>query len=543
MNVDYIGRASEAYSYPLLIKQLWNSTLVHSPDQEVVYGEDIRFTYVEVRRRVGRLASALASLGVVPGDTVAVMDWDSHRYFECYSAVPMMGSVLQTVNIRMSPEQILYTLDHSKPKVLVINSDFLDIYDEISAKLDFVDKIVWVSDDGVPCPTDSRVCGEYEALLEKSGDDYQFPDFDEDTIATRFYTTGTTGNPKGVYFSHRQLVLHSLSMMAALGSSPRGQNFHSGDVYMPITPMFHVHAWGIPYVALLLGVKQVYPGRYIPSRLLNLIKKEGVTFSHCVPTILQMLLNECDEKDSLTGWKVIIGGSALSEGLAREALSKGVDVFGGYGMSETCPLLTLSQLRSSLGELTLDEEVQYRCKAGVPAPLVDMRTVDTSMNDVVGEVSGEVVVRTPWLTQGYMGNEQASEALWSGGYLHTQDIGVLSRGYLKITDRLKDVIKTGGEWVSSLEIEDLLSTHASVAEAAVIGLPDEKWGERPLALVVARGSSVASEEELKRHLAIYVENGQISRYAIPDKILFVELIEKTSVGKIDKKLLRAKYGS
>lgn len=536
--------APNAYAYPLLIKQLWHAPLQHSPEQQIVYRGDFRLSYRELRERVERLAGALASLGIRHGDTVAIMDWDSHRYLEGFFAVPMMGAVLQTVNVRLSPEQILYTLNHARPKVLLLNSEFAPIFAEIRDKLESVECVVWISDGAEVAPAEFECVDDYESMLAAAAPGYDFPDFDENTRATTFYTTGTTGLPKGVFFSHRQLVLHTLAGMAALASPADGQRFHTGDVYMPITPMFHVHAWGVPYIALAMGVKQVYPGRYMPDQLLDLIASEGVTFSHCVPTILQMVLGAATAKGvDLNGWKVVIGGSALPDGLARAARDLGVDVFGGYGMSETCPLMSIAQLRPSLGPLDPEEEVHFRCKAGVPVPLVELRTVDELLRDVPqdGASTGEVVVRAPWLTQGYLGNPSASEELWAGGYLHTQDIGYFERGYLKVTDRIKDVIKTGGEWVSSLEIEDLLSRHPAVAEAAVIGIQDDKWGERPMALVVLKTDTQADEGALKEHLTEFSDRGVISRYAVPDRVLFVSAIDKTSVGKVNKKALRDQY--
>jgi fatty-acyl-CoA synthase len=534
--------APEAYAYPLLIKQLWHAPLAWAPEQEIVC-DDRRFTYRQLRERVGRLASALTRLGVGHGDTVAVMDWDSNRYLECFYAVPMMGAVLQTVNVRLSPEQILYTLNHAGASVVLVNSDFLPLINELLPKLETARTFVWISDSGAPAPKVFKA--EYESLLEKSAPDFAFPDFDENTRATTFYTTGTTGLPKGVFFSHRQLVLHTLSGMAALASPASGQRFHRGDVYMPITPMFHVHAWGIPYMALQLGVKQVYPGRYLPEKLAKLIAREGVTFSHCVPTILQMMLCCPEAQDmDLSRWKVIIGGSALPEGLAAAARARGVDLFGGYGMSETCPMLALAQLNPSLGELSPDRELHFRCKAGAPVPLVELRTVDAQMNDVPldGTSTGEVVVRAPWLTQGYLARPEASEELWKGGYLHTQDIGYFEGGYLKVTDRIKDVIKTGGEWVSSVEIENLISRHAAVAECAVIGVKDDKWGERPLALIVLKPGESVAEDQIKEHLATYAAQGLISRYAVPGRVLTVGAIARTSVGKVNKVALREEYG-
>jgi fatty-acyl-CoA synthase len=315
---------------------------------------------------------------------------------------------------------------------------------------------------------------------------------------------------------------------------------------MPITPMFHVHAWGFPYVATLLGVKQVYPGRYEPGRLLRLIADEGVTFSHCVPTILHMLLSDtlASEVD-LSRWKVVIGGSALPEALAQRALDLGIDIFGGYGMSETCPVLTLAQLRPTDDERSAEKLLARRCKAGRPVPLVGLRVVDTDGCDQPrdGDSSGEVVVRAPWLTQGYLDDPELSEALWQDGYLHTGDIGhVDENGYLKVTDRLKDVIKSGGEWISSLQLEDLALAHPKVSEAAAIGIADERWGERPLVLVVANSKGL----DLARVVALFEQaaaRGEIASWAVPEQIELVEAIPKTSVGKIDKKALRGQYGS
>jgi fatty-acyl-CoA synthase len=448
-----IERTPAAYGYPLLIKNLLGNPVRQFPDQEIVYGDCKRQTYRDLGERVGRLASGLARLGVKPGDTVAVMDWDSHRYLECFFAVPMMGAVLHTVNIRLSPEQILYTINHAEDDVILVNTEFLPILETIRDRIEPVKKLVLLNDaDQIPA-TPLDISTEYETLLAASDPDYNFPDFSEDTRATTFYTTGTTGLPKGVYFSHRQLVLHTFGTLAAVAGTGQGR-FNRDDVYLPITPMFHVHAWGVPYVATTLGVKQVYPGRYVPDHLLRLIQRENVTFSHCVPTILQMLLAcpTVDEVD-LSRWKVIIGGAALPRALAKQARDRGVDILTGYGMSETCPLLTLAHLKPHMLDWDEERQLEIRCKTGLPLPLVELRVVDDEMNDLPhdGKTPGEVVVRAPWLTQGYLKDPRNSEALWRGGYLHTGDIGVIdAEGYLKITDRLKDVIKTGGEWISSL---------------------------------------------------------------------------------------------
>ena len=543
-----IQSAKSAYQYPLIFKQLWHTPRVQAPDQEVVYRDLRRFTYLQIRERIGRLASALSKAGVVPGDTVGVLDWDSHRFLEAFFAIPMMGAVLQTVNVRLSPEQIAYTIDHAGASTLLVNDEFVGLLEGIRSRLPKVKRLIVMSDRSAPQTGSLSFVSEYEGLLAAASPDYDFPDFDENTQATTFYTTGTTGQPKGVYYSHRQLVLHSICGLALFGMAGQHGRFSRDDVYMPITPMFHVHAWGFPWSATLAGVKQVYPGRYEPAMLVRLIKSEGVTFTHGVPTILQMLLDAAAAANAdLEGLKMVIGGSALPKALAKRALAAGIDIFAGYGMSETGPLAAVSHVRSKDLTGDPDGEVEFRAKAGIAGPLVDLRIVDPDMNSVPhdGKSAGEIVLRAPWLTQGYFNNPEGSEQLWAGGYLHTSDIAVVDpNGYVHITDRIKDVIKTGGEWVSSLQIEDLISQCAGVAEVAVIGVKDDRWGERPLALVVKRPSDAngVSDAVIKNHLKTFADQGIISKYGIPEKILFIDSIPKTSVGKINKKELRERYG-
>lgn len=524
-----------AYTYPLLIKQLLHTPLANAPEQEIVYREIERYDYRTLFSRINRLGSS-----VQPGQTIAVMDWDSHRYLECFFAIPMQGAVLQTVNVRLSPEQIAYTLNHARADVLLVHEDFLPLLESFRERLETVSRFVLLSD-RASSDCQPPFATDYETLLAGGDADYQFPDFDENTRATTFYTTGTTGLPKGVHFSHRQLVLHTLASAAAFGTASVQGRFGQDDVYMPITPMFHVHAWGFPYVATMLGVKQVYPGRYQPDALLRLIALEGVTFSHCVPTILHLLLASplADEVD-LSRWKVVIGGSALSKGLAQAALDRGVDVYAGYGMSETCPILSLGLLAPG-DVLDSDTALDRRIRAGRAIPLVEMRVVDESGVEVPrdGMTAGEVVVRAPWLTQSYLHDEAASAALWSGGYLHTGDIGTRdATGMLNITDRLKDVIKCSGEWLSSLELESLISEHQAVSEVAVIGVLDDKWGECPCALVVLKPGFDASACELREPVNLRVAEGRLSRYARLLQIRFVTSLPRTSVGKLDKKTMR-----
>ncbi len=542
-----IVKTPAAYEYPLLIKQLLHTPMVYAPDQEIVYRDKMRYTYRDLRNRINRLASALESLGVGPGDTVAVLDWDSHRYLECFFAVPMMGAILHTVNIRLSPDQILFTMNHAEDKAVLVHEDFLPVIEGLLPQLPTVNTYVLLKEGDEKPSSSVPIAAEYEEMLAAASDSYDFPEFDENAQATTFYTTGTTGDPKGVYYSHRQLVLHTLGMAISVASYTAPGRFQSGDIYMPITPMFHVHAWGVPFVATLLGAKHVYPGRYEPAMLLKLLVTEKVTFSHCVPTILHMILTAPAAKDvDLRGWKVIIGGSALPRGLAKLAMDRGIEIYTGYGMSETCPLLTLATLKPEMTKWDTEKQLDIRTKTGLPVPLVDLRVQDVVSGKEVpkdGRTPGEIVVRTPWLTQGYFKEPGKSEELWEGGWLHTGDIAnVDASGYIQITDRLKDVIKTGGEWISSLYLESLISQHDAVSEVAVVGVPDEKWGERPLAMVVAKADFKESlaPTDLRAFLEKYVADGSISKWGIPDNFIMVDQIPKTSVGKLDKKVIKKK---
>ncbi len=547
MPIRKIERTPSAYAYPLLIKNMLRMPMIYAPKQEIVYRDKIRYDYLTLNRRVSQLANMLEQAGVTSGNTVAVMDWDSHRYLECFFAVPMMGAVLHTVNIRLSPEQLIYTINHAEDDIILLNSDFLPVIESIRDQLKTVKKFILLTDMETPPASAIELAGEYENLLSQSSPEYDFPDFDEDAMATMFYTTGTTGMPKGVYYSHRQLVLHTYGLMSAVCIYKSQINLNSTDVYMPLTPMFHVHAWGIPYLCTMIGLKQVYPGKYEPPVLLKLITTENVTFSHCVPTIIHMLVTSpAIRQFDLSKWKVVIGGSALPKGLCKTALSFGIGLTAAYGMSETCPILSAANMKPFMLDWDEDRQIEIRCKTGLPLPLVHLEIVDTDGIPVPhdGKSTGEVVTRAPWLTQGYLKDPERSEQLWENGWLHTGDIGNIDpEGYLQITDRVKDVIKTGGEWISSLELEDIISQHHAVSEAAVIGVPDEKWGERPMALVVLKEEykGKITEEELRDFFKKYVDNGSIPKYGIPGKISIVDAIAKTSVGKINKKELRVHY--
>ncbi len=537
----------EPYQYPLIIKKLLKTPLINSPEREIVYADKHRYNYMALNKRIHRLANSLNQIGAQAGDVVAVFDYDCHRYLECFFAIPMMGAVLQTVNWRLSTDQILYTLNHAEAKVVIINADFLPILEEIWQKLETVKALVVITEDGQTPNTNLKITADHELMLESVSDSYLFPDLDENTKATTFYTTGTTGNPKGVHFTHRQLVLHTLGVAVQTGCYHTLCRFRSNDVYMPMTPMFHVHAWGFPYIATLLGTKQIYPGQYEPEKLLRLIHEEKVTFSHCVPTILQMLFNCPAIKEvDLSNWKVTIGGSQLPKGLARQARGLGVEIHAGYGMSETGPVMTNATPKEDMLNWPEDKLLDIIIKTGKPLPLAEVEVVDADGNILPhdGVSTGEVVMRSPWLTQSYFKAADKSRELWRNGWLHSGDVGYIEEsGYLQITDRIKDVIKSGGEWVSSLDLENMMSQHEAVLESAAIGVPDEKWGERPMMVITLKPEyeGKITEDDLKQFMLKFAEKGSLPKYGVPDRYVFVDAIPKTSVGKLDKKVLRKTY--
>jgi fatty-acyl-CoA synthase len=529
MPLRFPPRSGETHAAPLTIRHLLDGSALSTASQEIVYRDQQRLTYTDLRDRIGRLAGMLSELGAEQGTTVAVLDWDSHRYLEAYFAVPSMGAVLQTANIRLSPEQLLYTLGHAGAEILLVHRDFLPLVEQMRASLPRVRAVVALMD-GSEEPLPAWCVGEYEELLRTAKPQTTFEDLDENALATTFYTSGTTGLPKAVCFTHRQLVLHTLALSVALASA-EGAGLRRGDVYMPLTPMFHVHAWGMPYVATMLGLKQVYPGRYEADRILAMREQEGVSFSHCVPTVLQMLLGAVPGR-RLDGWHLVIGGSLMTRELFEAATYAGAIVTAGYGMSETGPVVAIARPG-------LDRYDAIR--SGTPVPLVSAKIVGPDMEDLAAddEALGELVVRSPWLTPCYPGDETASEHLWRGGWLHTQDIAtVRADGSIQIRDRIKDVIKTGGEWISSLTLEDLIVARLDVAEVAVIGIPDPRWQERPLAVIVPAPGSAPTLEDIRSTLADAIASGKISRFSQVDTILCVAELPRTSVGKIDKKAVR-----
>jgi fatty-acyl-CoA synthase len=548
MKIKKIEAAANAYKYPLLIKRILADSLKYEPTHEIHYRDVFKMDYYELNKRVRRMANVLEKLNIDGGQTIGFMDYDSHRFLEGFFAIPMTGNVLHTVNWRLSEEQILYTINHAEDTLLIIHEDFLPVLNNIWDKITTVEKIIICKDELTNSPITNNqfpIVGEYEDLLKNESDTYDFPDFDEDAVATTFYTTGTTGNPKGVFFSHRQLVLHTLANAAMYGGALDKcfANFNSSVVFLGLTPFFHVHGWGFPYYATMIGAKQVYAGRFTIDTFVDLFQKHKPTLTTGVPSILQMFLSSPLTADfDFSKMKMLIGGSVLSASLAKQALERGIDILSGYGMSESAPMLCASYLNSENARtMDIDTQAKYRTIAGLPAFMVETKLVDAHGNDVPndGESIGEIVTRAPWLTAGYYKEPEQSDALWKDGWMHTGDVATIdANGYVTISDRIKDVIKTGGEWVSSVDIERLISQHEAVYEVAVIGLPDEKWGERPHAMIALIDGANVSDNDIKAFLVSFIASGTINKWAIPSKIVFEKSLPKTSVGKIDKKQIR-----
>ncbi len=547
MKIKKIEPAKNAYQSPLLIKNLFDYCTTLNPENEIVYRDVSRYNYHEFKKRVNKYANMLKNLGIEGGETIAVMDYDSHRYLEAYFAVPMTGNILHMINWRLSSEQIHYTINHAEDLVIIAHADFLPVLEHFAGSMPSLKYLIICKDDDSQVFSETlQIHGEYEDLMSQVSDKYEFEDFDEDAVATTFYSTGTTGDPKGVFFTHRQLVLHTYNLAATLGfSGSIACRMSANDVYLPLTPMFHVHAWGFPFLATAYSLKQVYVGKFTPDVFIDLFKKEKPTFSHCVPTILQMILdNHSSDQLDLHNWKVVIGGAPMTKKLAKHALEKGVDVVVGYGMSETCPIIALTHIAPKYKNTDLEIQAEMRIRTGIRPLMVDIKIINDEGKIIEpnDKEQGEITVRAPWLTQGYYREIKRGQELWESGYLHTSDIATInSDNSMRITDRIKDVIKSGGEWISSVQLEDIINSHEAVSEVAVVGIPDEKWSERPLAMIVLKPNKTVTAEELKKYLNKFAESEVISKWAVPQTIEFVTEIPKTSVGKINKKLIRTLY--
>lgn len=491
-------------------------------------------TYKQLGERTRRLSSALKKLGIKEGERIGTLAWNHHRHVEAYFAIPGIASVLHTINIRLSPQHISYIIQHAEDRILLIDEDLVPLVEKIQSELSTVQAYIIMTDkDGLPNTTLEPVY-HYEKLLEEGDPNFQFvKDIDENTPAGMCYTSATTGNPKGVVYTHRSTVLHCMALgladTAALSES---------DAAMAIVPMFHVNAWGLPFAATWFGSKQVLPGpMFTPKILLEMIQSEKVTLAAGVPTIwlgvLQELENNSYDLSSIT--RILCGGAAAPKSVIKAFEQKhNVPFIHAYGMTETSPLVTLARLKSYETELSYEEQLEIRSKQGYLVPGVEMKVVGTN-----GEVKwdstemGELCLRAPWIAASYYNDERTVEG-FHDGWLYTGDVVTVDEeGCVKIVDRTKDVIKSGGEWISSVDLENALMAHDAIFEAAVVAVPHPQWQERPVACVVQKKNSTVTKEEIYEFL-----KPQFAKWWLPDDIVFMEEIPKTSVGKFLKQALR-----
>ena len=493
-----------------------------------------RISFKEYVKRTHRLADALTKLGMTRGTKVGTFGWNHHRHLEAYFAIPCSGAILHTINIRLAPEHIIFIINHAEDDILLIDGDLFPLIEPALGYLKTVKHIIVMSDDeNTPASSFPNV-HSYEQLLQGADENYEFPtDLDENMQAGMCYTSATTGMPKGVIYTHRSIVLHSLALGLA-----ESFGLKESDIAMPIVPMFHVNAWGFPFAALNFGANIVLPGPMMtPSLILDFIEQEKITITAGVPTIwLGVLAEQEKQPRDLSSIRLIIsGGSASPKGLIQSYIQKlGINYVNAYGMTETSPLVSMSRPTTEMSAYSDDELLDLRVTQGLTVSLIDTEVVNE--NGPVpwdGETMGELRIRGPWIASEYYKDERTNEA-FRDGWLYTGDIAVLTKeGYIKITDRTKDLIKSGGEWISSVDLENALMSHPAIFEAAVIAVPHPKWQERPLACVVLKEGATASKEELIASL----EN-DFAKWWLPDDVVFLKEIPKTSVGKFLKAKLR-----
>lgn len=513
-----------------------------------------RHSFADFYARSRALAAALLALGLRKGDRVATLCWNHHAHLECYFGIPAAGGVTHTLNLRLAPDEIGWIAQHAQDRFLIVDDILLPLYCQFASAYRFervivfpfsgacVDASAWrIEPVGEGAAADQFI-DDYEALLAgaagSAASKFNYVPHGENDPVAMCYTSGTTGRPKGVVYSHRSTVLHSL-----VGALPDCWSLRATDVVLPVTPMFHVNSWGVPYGAAMLGAKLVFPGPHLhPDDLLDLIAAEAPTLALGVPTIWLGLLQALEAQPGRwklpAGMRSLVGGSAVPEALIRRFAAQGVTISHGWGMTEMSPLGTVFCHKPELVGLDESEWFARRALAGVPVPLVDLRlAADDGVVPWDGESVGEIQVRGPFITAQYHETEPQPDKFTADGWLRTGDVGAMDpHGYLRIADRTKDLIKSGGEWISSVDLENRLMAHPAVAEAAVIAIPHPRWAERPLACVVLRPGMQASRDEL---LAFVAE--RFAKWQLPDAIEFVEAIPRTSTGKFWKARLRETY--
>ncbi|QEC49335.1 long-chain fatty acid--CoA ligase [Baekduia soli] len=498
-----------------------------------------RTTYGEWAQRTRRLAGALDVLGVSADGRVGTFGWNTARHLELYFAAPCSGRVLHTLNIRLFAEQVTYIANHAEDEVVFVDRSLVGQLWPLVDTFTTVRHVVVMDDgSGDPVPDDPRIV-DYEELLAGAEPVAGFTVSDEDRAAAMCYTSGTTGNPKGVVYTHRSMTLHAIGTMLADTFA-----ISEADTILPVVPMFHANAWGLAHAAVMAGASLVLPGPDLsPGAIAGLMEAERVTLAAGVPTIWMGVLDELDGRDLSALTRIVCGGSAVPRALSeayRERL--GNPILQAWGMTETSPIGTVARVKSTLADRPQDELAGLRATAGLPAPLVRCRIVEPGADAELpwdGEAQGELQATGPWVAAGYYDDERSPASFTEDGWLRTGDVAVISpEGYVRLVDRTKDVIKSGGEWISSVELENEIMGHPAVAEAAVIAVPDEKWGERPLACVVLAPGASLTADELREHLA-----ARVARWWLPERVEFIDEVPKTSVGKFSKKDLRARFAA
>ncbi|WP_404323639.1 long-chain fatty acid--CoA ligase [Cytobacillus firmus] len=524
---------------PLTMTQMIRRAEKYFPKKTVVSrtaGGIQRLTYKEIAERTRKLAESLQKLGVERGDKVGTLAWNHHRHLEAYFAIPCSGAVLHTINIRLSPQHITYIINHAEDKVLLIDPDIVPLIEKVKDELKTVKAFIIMTDEEELPETSLSPVYHYEKLINEASGAYEYPDdLDENSAAGMCYTSATTGNPKGVVYSHRGIVLHSMALGMADSAAVSEK-----DIALPVVPMFHVNAWGLPFAAVWFGTTLVLPGPYFTPKLLaELIQSEKVTITAGVPTIWLGLLKELDENkyDMSSLRSVLCGGSAAPKGMIKAFEQKHkIPFMHAYGMTETSPLVVISTLKSYQEELSAEERLDIKAKQGILVPGLEMKIAGKDGEAAWdGKEMGELAIRGPWIASEYYKDERTNEA-FRDGWLYTGDVVTIDEeGFMKIVDRTKDLIKSGGEWISSVDIENALMAHESVFEAAVVAVPHEQWQERPVACVVLKEpfKGQTTTEELYEFL-----KPQFAKWWLPDEILFFEEIPKTSVGKFLKMALR-----
>ena len=494
-----------------------------------------RYTYADFVRRTKKLAVALQRIGVKPGDRVATFCWNHYQHLEAYFGIAAFGAILHTLNIRLHPDDLIYIIEHADDKVILVDQVLLPLFEKFHLRLN-VEHVVVISQDGQV----AEGMQDYEQLLAEADESgFEYLDLDENQAAVMCYTSGTTGRPKGVLYTHRAIALHSMGI-----AMPDAVGIGESDVILPVVPMFHANAWGLPFAATLVGAKQVFPGPHLdPLSLLETYQAERVTVTAGVPTIWLDALDALDADpkayDLSSIRAILVGGSAAPKSLIQALEERhGLKMVHAWGMTETGPCATLSALNAELQQAERDVRFDYRAKQGLPLPFIEIRgSGDGGPIPWDGKTMGEIELRGPWVASGYYNNPQAADRFTEDGWVRTGDIATIDpHGYIEITDRAKDLVKSGGEWISSVALESALMGHPAVAEAAVIAVPHPKWQERPLAVVVLKEGQTATTEELRAYLA-----QRFAKWWLPDVIQFVQEIPRTSVGKFKKSALREQF--